>query len=90
MEVGTLLEEFRRRHRCAVAPPCAPALRPNHPRLVNALQLSDLMPEVNQQLTLIFKLLSTDFTLDVTNRKGMGRKKNEATSFLSGGLARRP
>lgn len=77
----TLLEEFRSRHRCTIAPPRAPSLRPNDSRLVNALQLSDLVPEVDQQLALVFELLSTDFTLDATSRA-------ETTTFSGVGLTR--
>lgn len=59
----TLLEELRRGHRRPVAPPCAPSLGPHDPRLVDALELSDLVSEVHQQLPLVLQLLSRDLAL---------------------------
>lgn len=62
-ETFTLLEEFRRWHGGAVPPPCASPFRAHYPSLVDALELSDLVSQVYQQLPLFLQLFSRDFAL---------------------------
>lgn len=59
----TLLEELRGRHRRPVTASRPSPLRTHYTRLVDTLQLSDLMAEIHQQLPLLFQLFSCDFAL---------------------------